>query len=58
MRRQHRSEDYRAHGIPAASHLEQGLGRQFPDAGGAGALPVGPRQAQGDAVTAGTAGLR
>jgi NAD(P)-dependent dehydrogenase (short-subunit alcohol dehydrogenase family) len=50
VRRQDRSQDGRAHGVPAAGDIEGNSGGEFPDAGGTGALPLGPQQAEVVAV--------
>ena len=50
VRRQDRFQDGRTHGIPAPGHVKGELGGEFPNAGGAGALPLRPQQAQVHAV--------
>ena len=50
VRRQDRFEDRRAHGVAAAGDVERELGGERLDAGRAGALPLGPEQAEVDAV--------
>ncbi len=58
MRRQDRFKDRRANGVAAAGDVERKLGGEGPDAGGAGALPLGPEEAEVDAVVVGAAGRR
>jgi hypothetical protein len=50
VRRQDRFEDRRAHGVAAAGDVERELGGERLDAGCAGALPLGPKEAEVDAV--------
>ena len=58
VRRQDRFEDCRAHGVAAAGDVERELGGERLDAGCAGALPLGPEEAEVDAVVVGAAGRR
>jgi hypothetical protein len=58
VRRQDRFEDCRAHGVAAAGDVERELGGERLDAGCAGALPLGPKEAEVDAVVVGAAGRR
>ncbi|HSK82666.1 MAG TPA: hypothetical protein VK902_04580 [Rubrobacter sp.] len=58
VRRQDRFEDRRAHGVAAAGDLERELGGERRDAGCAGALPLGPEEAEVDAVVVGATGRR
>jgi hypothetical protein len=47
----------RANGVATAGHLEGEFGGEGLDAGGAGALPLRPQQAQGHPVTTGIAAV-
>jgi len=58
VRRQDRFEDRRAHGVAAAGDVERELGGKCRDAGCAGALPLGPEEAEVDAVVVGATGRR
>jgi hypothetical protein len=58
VRRQDRFEDRRAHGVAAAGDVERELGGERLDAGCASALPLGPQEAEVDAVVVGAAGER
>jgi hypothetical protein len=50
VRRQDGFENRRAHGVAAAGDVERELGGERRDAGCAGALPLGPQEAEVDAV--------
>ena len=53
---QDRFQHGQANGIPPPGDVEGELGSECPDGGGAGALPLGPQQAEMDAVATGSPG--